>query len=126
MICDFLRDLALQCEHVSQIPIVFLRPNVGVGARINQLGVYMDLVRVPVDTSLQHVRNIQCPPDLLRIPCATIFHDAGAADYFEVGYLGQLCQNAVLNAIGKQRALFAFAQIFKGQHSDSSCYWTVY
>ena len=39
LICDFLRDLALDCEQISQIPIVFLRPNVSVGARINQLGV---------------------------------------------------------------------------------------
>ena len=37
LICDFLRNLALDSEHVSQIPIVFLRPNVSAGARINQL-----------------------------------------------------------------------------------------
>src|SRR6266567_6565375 len=85
----------------------------------------MDLARLPADASLQHVRNIQCPPYLLHIACPTILHDAGAADYLEVGHLGQLGQNAVLDTIGKKRALFGFAQIFKGQHGDSSHYWTV-
>ena len=91
-----------------------------VGARVNQLGVYVDLARVPADASCQHVRDIQCLPDLLRIPCATIFHDAGATDYLQVAHLGQFGQNTVLDAIGKKRALFSVAQIFKGQHSNSS------
>ena len=85
----------------------------------------MNPARLPADASLQHVRDIQCPPDLLRIACPTIWHDAGAADYLEVVQLGQLGQNAVLDAIGKKRALFVFAKIFKGQHGDSSHYWTV-
>src|SRR6266571_2886625 len=85
----------------------------------------MDLARLPSYAAFQHVRDIQCPSDLLRITCATIWHDAGAADCLEVGHLGQLGQNAVLDTIGKKRALFGFAQIFKGQNGDSSHYWTV-
>ena len=38
---DLLRDLALDHKHVFQITIVFFRPDMRIGARIDQLGVYV-------------------------------------------------------------------------------------
>ena len=38
---DLLRDLALDREHVFQIAIVFFRPDVRIGAGVDQLGVYV-------------------------------------------------------------------------------------
>ena len=38
---DFLRDLALNREHVFQITIVIFRPDVRIGASVDQLRVYV-------------------------------------------------------------------------------------
>jgi hypothetical protein len=54
---------------------------------------------------------------------ATILHDAGAADHFEIGHFCQLGQNVVLHAIGKECVLFFVAKIFKRQHCNTSRQW---
>ena len=68
------------------------------------------------------MRNAQCAPISRKLLFAAILHDAGATDHLEIGDLCQLCQNVVLDAIGKERVLFMVAEIFKWQHSDSSRY----
>src|SRR4029453_10340226 len=40
-LCDFLRDLALDREHVFQIAIVLFRPDVRIGVGVDQLDVYV-------------------------------------------------------------------------------------
>src|SRR6266566_5096744 len=39
LVGDFLRDLALDCEHVVQIAIILFNPDVGISPRVDQLRV---------------------------------------------------------------------------------------
>ena len=120
---NFLRDLTLDCEQIIQIAVVFLGPDVGVRARVDQLRVQVNPITAPACASLQHVRHAKRIADLAHISFAAIFHHAVPADDFEIADLRQLGQNVVLHAIGKRRVFFLVAQIFKRQNGDSSCYW---
>jgi hypothetical protein len=111
--CDFLRDLVLNREHVFQIAIVLLRPDVRIGARVDQLGVHMEPGPGLSDAAFQHVRNAQRIADLARISLAAILHHAGPTDYFEISNFRQLGQNVVLDAVGKGGVLSVAAQVFK-------------
>src|SRR5207247_11007042 len=124
LVYDFLRDLSLDCKNIGQIAIVFLRPNVRVAARVNQLGIQMDPACIPTYASFQHVRNPKRITDLARIASATVWHHARAADHLKISNLRQLGQNVVLHTIGKKRVVFVFTQVLKWQHGDSSCYRT--
>src|SRR4029453_1418433 len=96
---NFLRDLTLDCEQIIQIAVVFLSPDVGVGASVDQLRIQVNPISAPACASLQHVGHAKCIADLADISLAAIFHHAGPADYFEVVDLGQLGQNVVLHTI---------------------------
>ncbi len=54
LLSDFLRDLALDCEYVIQVTIVFFGPDVRVRARVDQLGIQMDSGPVPAHASFQY------------------------------------------------------------------------
>src|SRR6266571_3729656 len=51
LLSDFLRDLALDCEYVIQVTIVFFGPDVRVRARVDQLGIQMDSGPIPAHAS---------------------------------------------------------------------------
>src|SRR5262245_47513085 len=53
--CDPLRDLALNCKHVLEIAIVFFRPDVGIGAGVDQLDVYVKPGACLANTAFQDV-----------------------------------------------------------------------
>ena len=53
---DFLRDLALDCEHVVQIAVVLFDPDVGIGPRVDQLRVEMKMHASSADAAFQHMR----------------------------------------------------------------------
>ncbi len=120
-LCDFLRDFALDGEHVFQIAIVLLCPDVRVAARVDQLGIYVQPGSRLADAAFQYVGCAQLIADLTRIVLAAIFHHASAADDLESGNLRQLRQKVVLNTVGKGGVLFVVAQVFKRKHRDSSC-----
>src|SRR5882724_4230344 len=63
LLSDFLRDLALDSEHVVQIAIVLFGPNMCVGARIDQLRVEMEPGARPADAALQNMRYPQLVTD---------------------------------------------------------------
>src|SRR5262245_13880828 len=77
---DFLCDFALDCEHVLQIAIVLLCPEVGVSARVDQLGVYMEPGSCLAYAAFQDVRHAQRITYLMCVSLAAILHDAGAAN----------------------------------------------
>ena len=52
LLCDFLRDFALDREHVFQIAIVLFRPHMCVSARVDQLGVHVKLSSDPAYATL--------------------------------------------------------------------------
>src|SRR5438105_11756157 len=81
LLSDFLRDLALDCEHVVQIAVVVFDPDVGISLRVDQLRVQMKMRARPADAALQNVRYPQLVTDLTQISFATVIHHAGPADY---------------------------------------------
>ena len=104
---NFLRDLTLDCEQIIQIAVVFLGPNVGVGARVDQLRIQVNPITAPACASFQHVRHAKRIADLTHISFAAIFHHAGPADDFQVGDLRQLGQNVVLHTIGEDGVILS-------------------
>src|ERR1043166_8967556 len=56
LVSDFLRDLALDCEHVVQIAVILFNPDVGVGPRVDQLRVQMKMRAGSADAALQNMR----------------------------------------------------------------------
>src|SRR6516164_1007272 len=54
---DGARDIAFDSEDVRKLPIVSLRPQMRVGARVDQLRVYSNTIAGPLDTSFDYVRD---------------------------------------------------------------------
>ncbi|HEV8184839.1 MAG TPA: hypothetical protein VGP40_02710, partial [Chthoniobacterales bacterium] len=50
---------------------------------------------------------------------ALVVHDRTAADHFQIRDPGQVRQNFVLNAVGKEGIFLVFAQILKRQHRNA-------
>src|SRR6476659_5754897 len=93
---NFLRDLTLDCKQPIQIAVVFLSPDVSVGPRVDQLRVETKMRARPPDTAFQNMRYTQIITDLPKVSFATVIHDAGPADDFQITDFGQLGQNVIL------------------------------
>jgi hypothetical protein len=65
-----------------------------------------------------HTQLLSNLAQIARDP-ALVLHHGTAADYFQVGNLGQISQDFVLHSVGEILVLLFVAQIFKGQHSDA-------
>src|SRR5439155_22992325 len=91
LICNCLGYLALNGEHVGQIAIITLCPEMFVGASIDQLRVNADPVTRTLNASLQHIRHAELLADLAQIAWVTglVEHYRSAADDFQVGDLGK-------------------------------------
>ena len=110
---DFLRDVTLDNKYLFRIAIILLCPYVRVGARRDQLRVYMEQGSGFAHAALQHMRHVKGVADLAHISLAAIFHDTGAADHLEIGNFCQLGQDIVLEPIGKERVPPIAAEIFE-------------
>ena len=118
---NFFRDLTLDCEQIIQIAVVFLSPDVRVGARVDQLRVHVKNRAGSADTAFQDMRYSQIISNLTEISFAAIFHHAGPADDFQVADFRQLGQDVILHTVSKSHVFFLLIQIFKRQNCDSSC-----
>src|SRR2546427_1782009 len=47
LLSDFLRDLALDCEHVVQVAVVLFDPDVGISPRVDQLRIQVNPITAP-------------------------------------------------------------------------------
>src|SRR5437667_11007193 len=74
------------------------------------------------DAAFQNMRYPEIISEPPEISFATVVHNTGPADDFQVGDPRQLGQNVVLNTIGKRGVFLLLAQIFKRQNGDSSFY----
>src|SRR2546421_1612908 len=119
---DFLRDLTLDCKQPIQIAVVFLGPDVRVGARVDQLRVQVKNRAGSADAAFQDMRYSQIISNLTEISFAAIFHHAGPADDFQVADLRQLGQDVILHIISKRAIFLLLAEVFKRQNGDSSCW----
>ena len=121
LLSDRFGDFALNREGISQIASIRLGPKMRIVASVDQLRVHSHLIRNPLDTAFQHVGNAERLTDLAQVTRGRglVLVYAGAADHFQVGDLGQIGEDFVLNAVGKIGVRFVFAQIFKRQHRNA-------
>ena len=87
---NFLRDLALDRENLAKSVVILLRPDMRVGARVDQLRVQVNLVSVPAHATFQQMGDPKDATNLPRVSHAAVLHDARSADHLEVGDLRQL------------------------------------
>ena len=103
LVGDGLCDLALNSENIGQIAIVSLRPEMRIGARIDQLRVYSHAIASTLNTSFHDMRDAKFISDLAQVTFRSglILHNRSAADDFQVRDPGQVGQNFILHAVGK-------------------------
>src|SRR4029077_4051486 len=78
-LCDSFGDLALNPKDVSQLAIVGIGPQVGIGLRVNQLHIDPDLVGRSLYTTLQNVGYPKLLRDLGEIARLTFIALRGSA-----------------------------------------------
>jgi hypothetical protein len=85
-------------------------------ARINQLCFHPNLVGGTLHAAFHHISNAQLLSDPAQAArdSALVLQHGGAADHFQIGNLGQVCQDFVLHPIGEKGVIGIGAQIMEG------------
>src|SRR5439155_12460445 len=104
LVGDSLRDLGLNRKYVRYIAIVMLSPDMRIVACVDELCAHSNSPARALDTAFDHMRNTQGFRDLTQVALRTalVFHHTRTADYLQVGNLGQIGQDFVLHATGKE------------------------
>ena len=121
MIGDRFRDFALNSENIGQIAIVSLRPEMRIGARIDQLRVYSHAIASTLNTSFHDVHDAKFICNLAQITFRSglILHNRSAADDLQVRDPGQVGQNFILHPVGKEDVIGIAASVFERQDGDA-------
>ena len=92
-----------------------------VSPRVDQLRVHTHFAARTLDASFQHVSNAKLLGDLAQVPWTAGFvdHHRRVTNHFQIGYLGEISQNLVLDPIRKIGVLFFVTQILERQHRDA-------
>ena len=111
----------MNSEHVGEIAIVSLRPEVRIVARINQLCVDANAVGRALDAAFEQICYAKLFSDLAQIArdSSPILHHRCATDYFQGRDLCEVSQDFILHAVGEERVLFLVAQVFKRKDGDA-------
>ena len=118
-ISNAFRNLALDRENVGQFSIVCVRPKMRVGESINELHIHANLIVCFLHAAFENIRDAELLRNLREIIRRTFEMLSGCArNHFQIGDLGQPCENLILHPFGKKRVGFVFAQILERQHSD--------
>ena len=114
-----MRQFALDREHVGQLAIVHLRPQMFVVGGVDQLHVDPHALPFPAHASFQDRPDVQRLSDFAQVVLlSAIRHHRGARDNFQVGDAGEVRQDIVLNAVGEVGVLRVGAKIIERQHRD--------
>ena len=118
---DGFGDFALDSEHVSQIARIGLCPQMRVVTGVDQLRIYSNLVRDSLDAPFQNVSHSERLANVPQIPrCrGLVLRHTCSADHFQIGHLGEISENFILDSVGKKRVLLVIAQIFKRKNRDA-------
>src|SRR5262245_57456417 len=81
LVGDGFCDLALDRENVCQIAIVRLRPEMSIGARVDQLRIYSHAIANTLDASFHNMRDAKFISDLAEVTFRTglVLHHRSAA-----------------------------------------------
>src|SRR3954466_2692918 len=92
-----------------------------IGSRIDQLRVYSYAIASTLNTSFQYMRDAKFVSDLAQVTFRSglILHNRGAADDFQVRDPGQIGQNFILHAVGKENVIRIATSVFKWQDGNA-------
>src|SRR5205823_6782877 len=79
-----------------------------VSPSVDQLRVHTHFAARTLDASFQDVSNAKLLRDLAQIPWIAGFvdHHRRVTNHFQIGYLGEISQNLVLDTISEERIFF--------------------
>ena len=108
-------------EDICHIAIVGLRPDVRIGARVDQLRVQSHSIADALHVTLQKMRHAELLTDLARVPrVSTLIEARGSAtDHLEVCDLCEIGKNFILHAGREVGVLFVVSQVLERQHRDA-------
>ena len=89
-----------------------------VGPGVNELCGHAHPVPCSLHAPFKHVSNAELLGDFAKVVCRRILvlHHTCAANYFQVGYLGEIRKNFVLNPLRKISVFFLVTEIFEWKH----------
>ena len=117
---DTFGQLGLDGEEIGQLAIECLRPDVGVGPRIDELGIHPDAIAGASHRAFEDMRDAERFADLAQVARAgAILLHRSAADHFQVGDPRQTGENVVVHAFSKESVLAIVAQVFKRKNGDT-------
>ena len=113
------RDVALHREHVLQVAVVVLGPEVAVGTRVDQLQVDAHLAGGLLHAAFEHRRDAELLGHDLQVRwVAGVLLGRRARDDFQVVDSGEPCEDLVLHAGGEIGICLVIAEVLEGQHGD--------
>ncbi len=117
---DFLREIGLDGEDVSQIAVVIFGPNVLVAVCVDQLHAHSDAIADATDAAFQKCGYAQRFAYFAGVAhgIATIRHDRHARDDLQIADLCKIGEDIVLHAVGEVSVLLFIAKALKGQDGN--------
>ncbi len=116
---DGLGDFVLHGEHVGEIAVVALRPEVTAGGHVDELGRDADVVAVLAHAAFDDVADAELFADLLVVDGFLLVDERGIPrDHIEPAQLRQRGDDVLADAFGKIFLLRLAGEIGKRQHRN--------
>ena len=114
-----LRDLVLHGEHIRQIAVVALGPEVTAGSDIVQLRGDADMVAILAHGALDDIADAEFLADLLQVHRLALVDEGGVAgDHIEPAQLRQRGDDVLADAFGEIFLLGFAGDVGERQHGD--------
>ena len=116
---DRLGDLVLHREHVGEIAVVALRPDVAAGGDVVELRRDAHAVAALAHAALDHIADAEFLGDLLHVDGLALVDERRVArDHEEPAQLGQRGDDVLADAVGEILLLRIAAHVGEGKHRD--------
>ena len=120
---DGLGDFILYREHIGNVAIVALGPDVAAGCDVIELCSDTHAIATFAHAALDHITDAEFLGDLLHVDGLALVCERGVAcDHEEPAQFGQRGDDVLADAVGKILVLRVAAHVDEGEHGDG---WTV-